>query len=513
MTQETIAECPQLLAQRRDRLPHWQRQGSAYPNDFRRSHNAQVLQQQYADQDRVRLSTKPRVAVCGRIVLQRLMGKAGFITLQDASGRIQIYARRDGLAIDQYDHFQQWDLGDIVGIAGYLFRTHRGELTVHAEKVMLLSKALRPLPDKHKGLLDTEQRYRQRYLDLIANAPTRTLFQKRSRIIAAIRDFFEQRDFLEVETPMMHPLAGGAAARPFTTYYQALEQAMYLRIAPELYLKRLIVGGFERVFEINRNFRNEGLSPRHNPEFTMLEFYQAYADYQDLMTLTETLFTALADQFCDQRQLTWQEKTINLQPPFRRCTLRTAILEYNPQFTAACIDEIAYLRRYAEGLGIIVQTHWGTGKLQLEIFEKSVEAQLIAPTFITEFPLEVSPLARISNDNSAYTDRFELFIGGREIANGFSELNDPEDQQRRFEAQQQLKQTGDDEAMDYDTDYITALEYGMPPTAGEGIGIDRLVMLFTDAASIRDVILFPQLRKVSSSQTGTKAHDTTIEQA
>ena len=493
------ADSSDLLATRRAKLDAWRQRGSAYPNAFRRQHLAAQLQQQYAQTSKEDLQ-RQRVhsAVCGRIVLQRQMGKAAFLTIQDGSGRIQLYLRADELGSEAYAQAGELDIGDIVGATGELFRTNRGELSLNLASIELLSKALLPLPDKHKGLSDREQRYRKRYLDLIVNERARQVFHTRAQIVRCIRSFFDSRDYIEVETPMMHPIVGGAAARPFTTYYQALEQDMYLRIAPELYLKRLVVGGLERVYEINRNFRNEGLSTRHNPEFTMLEFYQAYSDYADLIKLTEQLFGHIADELLgrDCRKLTYQGQQLSLQAPFQCLSLRAAVCQHNPQLDSESINEPKQLRDYATGLGLKLEPNWGTGKIQQEIFEHNVEAQLIQPTFITEFPTETSPLARANDANPEITDRFELYIAGREIANAFSELNDPEDQARRFQAQAQLKDAGDPEAMHYDTDYINALEYALPPTAGEGIGIDRLVMLFTDSASIRDVILFPQLREL-----------------
>ena len=491
----------ELVALRQQKLDAWRAHG-AYPNSFRRQHLAVELQQQYEHSSKPELEQlQINSAVCGRIVLRRQMGKAAFLTIQDGSGRIQLYMRANDLGADAYQQACEFDLGDIVGACGKLFRTNSGELSLHLSSIELLSKALQPLPDKHKGLSDIEQRYRKRYVDLIVNADARQVFTTRSHIIRCIRAFLDARAYLEVETPMMHPIAGGAAAEPFTTYYQALGQNMYLRIAPELYLKRLVVGGFERVYEINRNFRNEGLSTRHNPEFTMLEFYQAYSDYQDLMQLTEELFGAVADAVLGTgcRELEYQGQSISLAQPFQRLSLRAAICAHNPELNADNVNDLATLRAQALRLGIKPEANWGVGKLQQEIFEQSVEATLTQPTFITEFPTETSPLARANDQDPSVTDRFELYIAGREIANAFSELNDPEDQARRFRAQVALKDSGDAEAMHYDADYVNALEYGLPPTAGEGIGIDRLVMLFTDSPSIRDVILFPQLRNNNSN--------------
>ncbi len=425
---------------------------------------------------------------------RRLMGKSSIVHLQDMSGRIQVYIRQDEVSPEKYAEFQDWDLGDIIGVEGKLFKTKTGELSVRASNIQLLTKSLRPLPDKYHGLTDQELRYRQRYLDLLVNETTRNTFVIRSKIIDAIRQFLTMRDFLEVETPMMQVLPGGAAARPFVTHHNVLDMPLYLRIAPELYLKRLVVGGFERVFEINRNFRNEGLSTQHNPEFTMLEFYQAYADYNDLMDLTEEMFRFLAQQILNSMTMTYLEHTFDVEKPFARITMFDSILQFNPELKADDISSIENAKNTAKKLEIPLQESYELGKIQLEIFEKTVEHKLIQPTFITEYPAEVSPLARRNDKNSFITDRFELFIAGREIANGFSELNDADDQADRFRKQVAEKEAGDLEAMPYDEDYITALEYGLPPTAGEGIGIDRLVMLFTNSPSIRDVILFPHMR-------------------
>ncbi len=434
--------------------------------------------------------------LAGRILSRRIMGKAAFVHIQDGSGqRIQLYLRRDDLPAGVYAAFKQWDIGDIVGAAGVLMRTKTGELSVHADDLQLLVKSLRPLPEKWHGLTDQETRYRQRYVDLIANPGVRHTFEVRAKLIAGIRAFFEARGFLEVETPMMHHLPGGATARPFKTHHNALDMELYLRVAPELHLKRLVVGGFERVYEINRNFRNEGVSTRHNPEFTMLEFYQAYADYNDLMDLTETLLRQLARELgYDGAKVDFQGEDIDFGPAFRRLSVEDAVREFNPDLKDADLRDRGVLADGCKALGIHTEDGWGWGKLLLEIFEKSVEENLVQPTFITGYPTEVSPLSRRSDGDPEITDRFELFIAGREIANGFSELNDPEDQAERFRAQVASRDAGDAEAMHFDADYIRALEYGMPPTAGEGVGIDRLVMLFTDSASIRDVLLFPYLR-------------------
>jgi lysyl-tRNA synthetase class 2 len=436
-----------------------------------------------------------RVKVAGRLMSRRVMGKASFAHLQDMSGRIQLFVQRDRLGSDDYAWFKkELDIGDIVGAAGQLFRTKTGELSVKVDGLLLLTKSLRPLPEKWHGLADQESRYRQRYLDLIMNESARETFRVRTRLVQAIREFLDQRAFLEVETPMMQAIPGGAVARPFVTHHNALDMQLFLRIAPELFLKRLVVGGFERVYEINRNFRNEGLSTRHNPEFTMLELYQAYADYRDLMDLTETLIRNLAERVLGTTQIRYQDQTYDLGQPFRRLTVRESILAFNPELTAAEIDDPGRARAAAERLGVHLEDGYGLGKVQVELFEKTVEDRLMQPTFITAYPTEVSPLARQSDADPFVTDRFEFFVGGREIANGFSELNDPEEQAERFRKQVADKEAGDLEAMHFDADYIRALEHGMPPTAGEGIGIDRLVMLFTDSASIRDVLLFPHMR-------------------
>lgn len=484
-----------LIAQRRAKLAELREQGNPFPNDFRRNALAAELLQQYSELSLENLQAKKlSVKVAGRIVLRRLMGKASFLHIQDRSGRIQLYVRQDALSAELYAAFTHWDLGDIIGAEGELFKTKTGELSVHVTQLRLLTKALRPLPDKFHGLSDQEMCYRQRYVDLLANEDTRKRFQLRSQIIDVLRQFLKEHQFLEVETPMMQVIPGGASARPFVTYHNALDMQLYLRIAPELYLKRLVVGGFERVFEINRNFRNEGLSVRHNPEFTMVEFYQAYADYQDLMDLTETLMRTICLQVLDTTIISYQGETYDFSQPFQRMSVKQAILHFNPAISAADLVDRERLEPIAKRLGVELKPSYGLGKLQIEIFEKTVEPNLKQPTFITEYPTEVSPLARRNEYDPSVTDRFEFFVGGREIANGFSELNDAEDQAERFRQQVKDKDAGDLEAMHYDADYVTALEYGMPPTAGEGIGIDRLVMLFTDAPSIRDVILFPHMR-------------------
>lgn len=483
------------IAQRKAKLADLRQQGQAYPNDFRRTALAADLMAKYGSLDNETLEAEQKIfKLAGRIMAKRIMGKASFVHIQDMSGRIQLYLTRDDLSENVYQQFKTWDLGDIIGVEGNLFKTRTGELSLKAHKIRLLTKALRPLPEKFHGLSDLEQRYRQRYLDLITNEKTQRAFQIRSQIISGMRRFFEQHGFMEVETPMMHMIPGGAAAKPFITHHNALDMQLFLRIAPELYLKRLVVGGFEKVFEINRNFRNEGLSTRHNPEFTMIEFYQAYADHNELMDLTEKLMRTLAQEILGTTELTYQGATYDFGKPFARMTIREAILHFNPDITPAEIDDLASARKIAERLGIAVRDSYGLGKIQVDIFEKTAEKELHAPTFITAFPAEVSPLARCNDEDPFITDRFEFFVGGREIANGFSELNDPEDQAARFAQQVKEREAGDEEAMYYDADFITALEYGLPPTAGEGIGIDRLVMLFTDSPSIRDVILFPLMR-------------------
>jgi lysyl-tRNA synthetase class 2 len=492
---DTEVSTHDLIEQRRAKLNEWRETGNAFPTGFQRNAFAADLLAAYQDKTEPELEAQPvNVKVAGRMMLRRLMGKASFTHIQDMTGRIQLYIRQDDVSPEIYESFKQWDLGDIVGVEGHLFKTKTGELSVKVTKMGLLTKALRPLPDKFHGLADQETRYRQRYLDLIANDDTRRTFIMRSKIIETIRQFLRERRFLEVETPMMQVLAGGAAAKPFITHHHALDMQLYLRIAPELYLKRLVVGGFERVFEINRSFRNEGLSTQHNPEFTMLEFYQAYADYQDLIELTEAMFRHLAQEVLGSTTLTYQGLVLDVGKPFQRLTMKQAILQFNPNLKEADINDIDAAKRVAKSLEISIQESYGLGKIHVELFDKTVEHQLTQPTFITEYPAEVSPLARRNDADPFITDRFELFIAGREIANGFSELNDPEDQAERFRQQMLGKAAGDEEAMPFDADYITALEHGLPPTAGEGIGIDRLVMLFTDSPTIRDVILFPHMR-------------------
>lgn len=490
-----IQESNELIEQRRAKLDAWRHQGKAFPVGFQRDAFAADIIHAYHAKDEAVLHEHPiHVKVAGRMMLRRLMGKASFTHIQDMSGRIQLYIRQEDVGADVYDAFKDWDLGDIVGAEGIIFKTKTGELSIKVQKIQLLTKTLRPLPDKFHGLTDTEARYRQRYLDLIANEESRQVFLTRTKITEVLRDFLKSRRFLEVETPMMQVLAGGAAAKPFVTHHHALDMPLFLRIAPELYLKRLVVGGFERVFEINRNFRNEGLSTRHNPEFTMVEFYQAYAEYTDLMNMTEDLFKELADKVMGTMHVTYQDTQIDFSKPFERLSLLESIVKYNSDITMPELLNRESAIKIAKRLEIPLQDQYGLGKIQVEIFEKTVEHRLMQPTFITAYPAETSPLARRNDENPDVTDRFELFVGGREIANGFSELNDPDDQAERFKQQMDDKAAGNDEAMPYDEDYIHALEYGLPPTAGEGIGIDRLVMLFTNAPSIRDVILFPHMR-------------------
>ncbi len=484
-----------LIAERRRKLGELREKGIAFPNDFRRNALAEELHQSYGQHEGEHLVAEDvHVSVSGRMMVKRVMGKASFIKLQDRTGQIQLRLERDRLPEGVYQDFKKWDVGDIVGASGPLFKTQSGELTVRADEVRLLVKSLRPLPEKFHGLADQETRYRRRYVDLIVNEGSRNVFRTRSRIITYIRAFLESQDFLEVETPMMQTSQGGAIARPFTTHHNALDMKLYLRIAPELFLKRLTVGGFERVYEINRSFRNEGVSTQHNPEFTMLELYRAYADFEDLMSMIEALLHGMSESILGTTNVTYQGETYDFAKPIERMTVEEAIFKHNPDFDKAKIRNHDYLESVAKELGIKIKDSYGVGKLQIEIFEKTCESKLRQPTFITAYPTEVSPLARRNDADPFITDRFEFFVSGREIANGFSELNDPEDQAERFKQQVANKDAGDDEAMAFDADYIRALEYGLPPTAGLGVGIDRLVMLFTDSASIRDVLLFPHMR-------------------
>ena len=482
----------ELVRERREKLQKLRAKGWSYPNHFRRDSLAEDLQQRYgALSEEILHEKEPSAAIAGRIRLKRVMGKAAFVSLQDSSGKIQAYIRKDVIGEAAYADFLDFDLGDIVGVSGTVFRTKTGELSLRAETITLLTKTLRPLPDKFHGLVDQELRYRLRYVDLMVNDRAREIFLLRSKIVTALRRFFDERGFLEVETPMMHPIPGGATAKPFMTHHNALDMPLYLRIAPELYLKRLVVGGFEKVFELNRNFRNEGLSTRHNPEFTMLEFYEAYQDYRYLMELTENLLKEVSMAILQRTIIHYQGQAIDLGKPFRRLTIVEALLAHHPHYTYADLHEESFLKAELLKLKVPLTGMERLPELQLLLFEETTEEKLIEPTFIVDYPEEVSPLARRSDDNPSITERFELYIAGREIANGFSELNDPEDQAARFLEQANLK---GDLAMHYDADYIRALEYGLPPTAGEGIGIDRLVMLFADVPSIREVILFPLLR-------------------
>jgi lysyl-tRNA synthetase class 2 len=489
-----MEELSELLLQRRRKVDTlWEAGINPYPNDFKPQHTSADITAAYGDTEQVD-AVDDSFIVAGRILARRSFGKAAFIQLQDRKGRIQLYVKKDQIGDEAFANFESFDIGDIVGSEGYPFRTKTGELSLHARSIRLLVKSLHPLPEKFHGLTDVETRYRQRYVDLIVNPEVRDLFVKRSRIVNLIRAFMTDRDFLEVETPMMHQIPGGATARPFITHHNALDMELYLRVAPELYLKRLVVGGLERVFEINRNFRNEGISVRHNPEFTMMEFYQAYATYEDLMDFTEELFCHVAQDVLGTLDFTNQGLEISFQRPWKRLTVRDAVLEYG-DVEAHQLDDRDLALAYARSIGLVLKDDIGYGKLLMEIFEEVAEHKLIQPTFITAYPTEVSPLSRKNDHNPDLVDRFELIIGGREIANAFSELNDPVDQKERFLSQVAEKDKGDEEAHYMDEDYVRALEYGMPPTAGEGIGIDRLVMLLTDSASIRDVILFPQLRK------------------
>ncbi len=486
-----------LIAERREKLRVMKAEHIAYPNDFRPNTSTAILHQRFRDDDTGTLAEVGETfALAGRMMAKRVMGKIAFVKVQDGTGTMQFVVQRDNLPEGLYQQFKRWDVGDIIGGSGHIFRTQKGELSVKPTQLRLLSKSLRPLPEKFHGLTDMETRYRQRYVDLIMNEDSRKVFYTRSKIIRFIRDFMEApgREFLEVETPMMHPIPGGATARPFVTHHNALDLPMFLRIAPELYLKRLTVGGLDRVYEINRNFRNEGVSTRHNPEFTMLEFYWAYANFNDLMDLTETMLRELAIAVCGSTTVAYEGQDIVYEAPFNRMSVEESVRKFNPGLQEADLWDLETLRDACVEREIHFEKSWGEGKLLIELFEATVETKLVNPTFITSYPTEVSPLSRRNDENPLITDRFELFVAGREIANGFSELNDPEDQAARFQEQVSQKDAGDLEAMHYDADYIRALEYGMPPTAGEGIGIDRLVMLLTDSASIRDVLLFPHMR-------------------
>lgn len=483
------------IQQRREKLEQLREAGQAYPNGYQRDHISSDIVSEFESLDKEAIADRNHVVtIAGRIMTRRLMGKASFATIQDVGGRIQVYVKGELLEEGDYESFKRWDIGDIIGVTGTVFKTNKGELSVRATKICLLTKSLRPLPDKWSGLTDQEVKYRQRYIDLIVNEDARNTFKIRSKVVATIRDFMNHRDFMEVETPMMHVIPGGATAKPFITHHNALDMSLYLRVAPELYLKRLVVGGFEKVFEVNRNFRNEGLSTRHNPEFTMLEFYWAYADFNDLMDMTEEMMRFVVNEVHGKTSVVCQGVEYDFGKPFQRLTIIESILHYNPEISIDQLETIEAATALAESLGIKIEKSYGLGKIQVEIFEETVEDRLIQPTFITAYPVEVSPLSRRNDEDDFIADRFEFFIGGREIANGFSELNDPDDQAARFKDQVAAKDAGDDEAMHFDDDYVTALEYGLPPTAGEGIGIDRLVMILADQPSIKDVILFPHMR-------------------
>ena len=495
-TEDVQLDENQIIALRREKLHHIrQQQAVAFPNDFKRDSFAADLHDRYDALSKEELDPQAvPVKIAGRMMLKRAMGKASFATVQDVSGQIQLYINDQGIGKEAHDAFKHWDMGDIVGAEGTLFKTNHGELTVRVSTVRLLSKSLRPLPDKHKGLSDQETKYRQRYVDLIANPESREIFIKRSQIVQSIRNYMVNEHYLEVETPMMHPIPGGATAKPFVTHHNALDMPLYLRIAPELYLKRLVVGGLERVFEVNRNFRNEGMSVRHNPEFTMMEFYEAFSDYERMMEMTEGVIRAAAQTACGRLKISYNGKEVDLESPFERLTILQAIKKYNPHYSDEQLNDAQWLKKEIVKHGESLPPSPGIGSLQLALFEGCAESKLWNPTFIVDYPVEVSPLARASDTQAGLTERFELFVVGRELANGYSELNDPEDQAARFKSQVAQKDAGDDEAMHYDADYIRAMEYGLPPTGGCGIGIDRLVMLLTDAQTIRDVVLFPQMR-------------------
>ena len=496
---EPVVDENSIISERRSKLDELRKLGVAFPNQFKPENLSSDLHKNYDEDDKETLEKKGiEVSVSGRMMLKRVMGKASFATIQDNNGRIQLYVTRDFINSDDnpelYAQFKKWDLGDIVGAKGKLFKTRTNELTIEVTEIVLLTKSIRPLPEKFHGLSDQETKYRQRYVDLIVNEDTKKTFLNRSKIISNMRTFMEEHEFLEVETPMLHPIPGGATARPFETHHNALDMDMYLRIAPELYLKRLVVGGFDRVFEINRNFRNEGLSVRHNPEFTMMEFYAAYTEYKWLMNFTEDCIRDVTKRILGTLKVKYQDKTIDFEKSFERLTLVEAIMKYSSQFSEAQLNDLDFIKSHLSKNGENLPDSSGLGAYQLVLFELEAEAKLWDPTYIIDYPTEVSPLARASDTNNAITERFELFIAGREIANGFSELNDAEDQAKRFQMQVAAKDAGDEEAMYYDADFIRALEYGLPPTGGCGVGIDRLVMLLTDSPSIRDVILFPHMR-------------------
>ena len=495
MDKDNIGGEKAILEERRKKLDQLRDKGSAYGNTFKPKNNSKELQDEYGKFNKVELLEKDikNISIAGRIILKRVMGKASFATIRDSFGDIQIYVTKNNVDDEVYEDFKTWDLGDIVGVSGTLFRTQRDELTIDAWDIEMITKSLRPMPEKFKGLTDIEARYRQRYLDLMTNTSSKEVFIKRTKIIDSMRKIMNKVGYLEVETPMMHPLAGGAVARPFVTKHNALGQDLYLRIAPELYLKRLLVGGFDKVFEINRSFRNEGLSTKHNPEFTMMEWYEAYASMPDQMNLTKEIILNAASAAGCKSKITWDENEINLDN-FNQSTLTDLVLEHNKDLSKDVIANKEVLSHFLKDKKIKIKKNWDVGRMLLEVFEETVESRLIDPTFVTEYPVEVSPLSRRNQDNPDFADRFELFIGGKEFANGFCELNDPDDQASRFEKQVEAKDSGDKEAMDYDHDYITALEHGMPPAVGVGMGVDRLVMLLTNQSSIRDVLLFPQLK-------------------
>tara|TARA_B100001059_G_scaffold20021_1_gene16276 strand:+ start:1306 stop:2796 length:1491 start_codon:yes stop_codon:yes gene_type:complete len=495
MSDSNIGGEASILEERRRKLEELRDQNIAYVNNYTPTDKAQELHDSHGHLSKQALEDKKitNLAVAGRIVLKRIMGNASFVTIRDGSGDIQAYISKNNIDPELYKNFKSWDLGDIIGITGDLFKTKTEELTVEAHSIILITKSLRPMPEKHKGLTDIEIKYRQRYLDLMSSPESKEIFIKRSKIVSSIRASMLEDDFLEVETPMMHSIPGGAVAKPFITQHNALDRELFLRIAPELHLKRLLVGGFDKVFEINRSFRNEGLSTRHNPEFTMLEFYAAFASFNGTIDFTKSIIQSASEAIGNNDQIEWDGDKIDLSH-FSIKTLNDLVLEHNPDLSVDDLTSLDKLRSYSKTINVSYKDSWGAGKVLLEIFEKSVEANLIQPTFVTEYPVEVSPLSRRNNENPLIADRFELFIGGKEIANGFCELNDPDDQAERFKEQVKAKADGDDEAMGFDEDYITALEHGMPPAVGVGVGIDRLVMMLTNQSSIRDVILFPQLK-------------------
>ena len=495
MSDSNIGGEASILEERRRKLEELREQNIAFVNNFTPANKAQELHDSHDHLNKEELEDKKitNLSVAGRIVLKRVMGNASFVTIRDGSGDIQVYISKNNIDTDLYKNFKSWDLGDIIGVDGNLFKTKTEELTVEAHSIVLITKSLRPMPEKHKGLADIEIKYRQRYLDLMSSPESKEIFVKRSQIVASIRASMLADNFLEVETPMMHSIPGGAVAKPFITKHNALDRELFLRIAPELHLKRLLVGGFDKVFEINRSFRNEGLSTRHNPEFTMLEFYAAFASFDGTIDFTKNIIQSASEAIGNDNHIEWDGDKIDLSN-FSTKTLNDLVLEHNSDLSADDLTNLEKLRSYSKSINVSYKDTWGVGKVLLEIFEKSVEVNLIQPTFVTEYPVEVSPLSRRNNENPSIADRFELFIGGKEIANGFCELNDPDDQAERFREQVKAKEDGDDEAMGYDEDYITALEHGMPPAVGVGVGIDRLVMMLTNQSSIRDVILFPQLK-------------------